>query len=158
MGSVYFYHLTESPLEVALPQLLDRARAQGWRVLVRARDAALLTRLDATLWEGPPDAFRPHGLAGGPHDADQPILLGTDVPAAGFACVMSVGGADLSAVEIAEAERCCILFDGHDGAALQAARQQWKSLTDVGCAAQYWAQDDGRWIKKAEAAPKTITS
>ena len=156
MGAVYFYHLTESPLEVALPQLLDRARAQGWRVLVRGRDPALLERLDAALWQGPSDTFRPHGLAGGPHDADQPILLGANnVPATGFACIMSVGGADLTPAEIAASERCCILFDGHDGSALQDARRQWKALTDVGCAAQYWAQDDGRWIMKAEATPKT---
>ena len=34
MGAVYFYHLTDSPLETTLPGLLDRARGQGWRVLV----------------------------------------------------------------------------------------------------------------------------
>ena len=25
-----------------------------------------------------------------------------------------------------------------------------KALTDAGAAAQYWAQDDGRWVMKAE--------
>ena len=33
--------------------------------------------------------------------------------------------------------------------ALAHARTQWKSLTEAGVAAQYWAQDDGRWVKKA---------
>ncbi|MFG5382503.1 DNA polymerase III subunit chi [Yoonia sp. R2-816] len=151
MGAAYFYHLTDSPLEATLPMLIGKARGAGWRVLVRGSDPALLKRLDDVLWQGPDDGFLPHGMAGGPHDADQPVLLG-DVPSDGFACVMSVGGADVSADEVTAVERVCILFDGHDGAALEHARGQWKALTDAGCAAQYWAQDGGRWIKKAEKA------
>ncbi|MFZ3583372.1 DNA polymerase III subunit chi [Loktanella sp. DJP18] len=150
MGAVYFYHLTDSLLEEALPQLIDRAQGQGWRVLVRGRRPALLDRLDNVLWQGPDDSFRAHGLAGD-HDGDQPILLGVDTPTDGFACVMSVDGADLTPAEIAQAERACILFDGHDGDALQRARDQWKALTAAAVTAQYWAQDDGRWVKKAEA-------
>ena len=149
MGAAFFYHLTDSPLEATLPMLVGKARGAGWRVLVRGKDADLLRRLDDVLWQGPEDGFSPHGMAGGPHDADQPVLLG-DVPSAGFACVMSVGGADVSAEEVQALERVCILFDGHDEAALNHARGQWKALTDAGCAAQYWAQDGGRWTKKAE--------
>lgn len=151
MGAVYFYHLTDSPLEATLPMLVSKAREAGWRVLVRGPDPALLARLDDVLWQGPVDGFVPHGLAGGPHDADQPVLLGTEVAANGFACVMSVGGAAVTAEEVGALERSCILFDGHDGAALDHARGQWKALTGAGVAAQYWAQDGGRWIKKAEA-------
>ena len=88
-------------------------------------------------------------MAGGPHDDDQPILLG-DVASDGFSCVMSVAGAEVTAEEVKSAERVCILFDGHDGDALQHARGQWRTLTDAGCSAQYWAQDGGRWTKKAE--------
>ena len=150
MGAVYFYHLTDSLLEEALPQLIDRAQAQGWRVLVRGTRPALIDRLDHLLWQGPDDSFRAHGLAGD-HDADQPILLGVGTPSDGFACVMSVDGADLTPPEIAAAQRACILFDGHDGDALTRARGQWKALTGAQVKAQYWAQDGGRWVKKAEA-------
>lgn len=149
MGAAFFYHLTDSPLEATLPMLIGKARGAGWRVLVRGTDPALLARLDDVLWHGPEDSFLPHGLAGGAHDADQPVLLG-NVPADGFACMMSVGGADITADEVNALERCCILFDGHDDTALARARSQWKALTDAGCAAQYWAQDYGRWVKKAE--------
>ena len=116
---------------------------------MRGSDQALLRRLDDVLWQGPEDGFQPHGIAGGPHDADQPVLLG-DVPSNGFSCVMSVGGAGVSADEVSALDRTCILFDGHDGAALEPARGQWKTLTDAGCPAQYWAQEGGRWTKKAE--------
>ncbi len=149
MGAAFFYHLTESPLEATLPMLLGKSREAGWRVLVRG-PAPLLERLDQVLWGGDPDGFLPHGLSGGPHDADQPILLGNE-PADGFDCVMSVGGADVTASEVGLSERVCVIFDGADGAALDTARGQWKALTAEGCTAQYWAQDDGRWIKKAEA-------
>jgi DNA polymerase-3 subunit chi len=149
MGAAYFYQLRDSPLEVTLPMLIGKARGVGWRVLVRAPDPLVLKRLDDVMWQGPEDGFAPHGLAGGPHDAQQPVLLG-NVPSDGFGCLMSVAGADVSEGEVAALERVCILFDGYDDAALSHARGQWKALTDAGCAAQYWAQEDGRWTKKAE--------
>ncbi|MEO1640032.1 MAG: DNA polymerase III subunit chi [Pseudomonadota bacterium] len=149
MGAAYFYHLTESSVEATLPMLIGKAREAGWRVLVRGPDAALLKRLDDLLWQRPEDGFLPHGLAGGPHDAAQPVLLG-DVPGEGFDCVMGIAGAEVSVEEVNSLSRVCILFDGHDEAALTHARGQWKALTDAGCTAQYWAQDGGRWIKKAE--------
>lgn len=154
MGAVYFYHLTRQPLEVTLPVLLNKARAAGWRVLVRGQDSDLLDWLDEKLWLGPEDGFLAHGRAGGPHDARQPILL-SDVPGPApnaADCVMSVGGADLSAEEVQAAQRACILFDGHDDAATAHAREQWKALTGAGCAAQYWAEEAGKWEMKAESA------
>ena len=104
MGAAFFYHLTDSPLEATLPMLVSKARGAGWRVLVRGTDAALLKRLDEVLWQGPEDGFNPHGIAGGPNDADQPVLLG-DVPSDGFGCVMSVAGADVSDAEVKALER-----------------------------------------------------
>ena len=151
MGAAFFYHLTESPLEVTLPMLLGKARGAGWRVLVRGPQP-LLEQLDAKLWDGPPEAFLPHGLAGGEHDAAQPILLGQDIPGEGFDCIMSVGSAAVTPAEVGLSQRVCLLFDGADGAALEVARGQWKALTGAGCSAQYWAQDEGRWVKKAESS------
>ncbi len=149
MGAVFFYHLTDTPLESTLPMLIGKARGAGWRVLVRSPDDTLTKRLDEVLWLGPEEGFLPHGVAGGPYDADQPVLLG-DAVSDTFGCLMSVGGAEVSAAEANALERTCILFDGHDGDALQHARGQWKALTDAGCTAQYWAQEGGRWVMKAE--------
>ena len=151
MGAVYFYHLTETPLDQTVPMLVGKARGAGWRVLVRGRQTPHLERLDRVLWQGAPTGFLPHGLSGGAHDAQQPVLLGVDVPGEGFDCVMSVDGAALSAAEVGLLRRACILFDGNDDAALQHARGQWKMLSDAGCEAQYWAQDMGSWVKKAES-------
>mgnify|MGYP001828694290 CR=1 FL=1 len=41
------------------------------------------------------------------------------------------------------------LFDGADPEAVAAARSDWKSVTAAGLSATYWAQEDGRWVRKA---------
>jgi len=152
MGAVYFYHLTRQPLEATLPMLLEKSLGAGWRVAVRGRDAARLVWLDERLWLGPEDGFLPHGIAGGPHDADQPVLLTTQSACPnGAVCVMAIDGAEVRAEEVQTLERVCILFDGNDDAAVQVARGQWKALTGAGCGAQYWSEAGGRWEKKAEA-------
>ena len=150
MGAVYFYQLTDRPLDVTLPMLLRKALEAGWRVAVRGRDPTRLAWLDERLWLGPEDGFLPHGLAGGPHDARQPVLLTTGAATNAATCVMSVDGAAVSAEEVTALERVCVLFDGTDAAALETARGQWRALTAAGCAAQYWSEASGRWQKKAE--------
>ena len=150
MGAAYFYHLTRGPLEATLPVLLEKSLQAGWRVVVRGTDPDRLDWLDQKLWQG--DGFLPHGLSGGPHDADQPILLTTAPDAANAAhCVMAVDGAAVQAAEVTALERVCILFDGNDAGAVQAAREQWKTLTAAGCAARYWSEETGRWQMKAES-------
>ncbi|MDM7458056.1 MAG: DNA polymerase III subunit chi [Paracoccus sp. (in: a-proteobacteria)] len=148
MGKALFYHLTHSPVEAVLPQLLARALAKGWRVELRATTAARLQRLDLDLWQG--DGFLPHGLAGGPHDARQPVLLTLpDQKAANApACLMTVDGPPLDPAQINSLDRVCILFDGGDAAALAAARDQWRQLSAAGLLAEYWSEDSGRWERK----------
>ncbi|SLN43396.1 DNA polymerase III subunit chi [Falsiruegeria litorea R37] len=152
MGAAYFYHLTRNPLEMTLPILLGKARQAGWKIAVRGGDPGRLEWLDEKLWLGPDDGFLPHGLAGGAHDALQPVLLTTQAEAPnGATCVMAVDGAQVAAEEVEALDRVCILFDGTDPEAVQHARGQWKALTDEGCKAQYWSEESGRWEKKAEA-------
>lgn len=148
MGAVFFYHMTETPLEATLPVLLEKCADAGWRVAIRGRDVARLEWLDKALWKG--HGFAPHGISGGPHDARQPVLLTLERAANDPACWMSVDGAEIGAAEAEAAERVCILFDGLDDGAVETARSQWRSLTGAGLSAQYWAQDAGRWVKKAE--------
>lgn len=151
MGAVYFYHLTRRPLQDTLPVLLEKARGAGWRIAVRGQMQDRMAWLDENLWQGADDSFLAHGLAGGPHDALQPVLLTTSQEAANAPdCVMAVDGAEVQAEEVQSLARVCILFDGTDPQAVQQARGQWKALTDAGCSAQYWSEESGRWEKKAE--------
>lgn len=151
MGAVYFYHLTRAPLEAVLPMLLEKSVAAGWRVMVRGNDDNRLKWLDEKLWMGRDDGFLPHGLAGGAHDAQQPILLTTAAEAANDpTCILAVDGAEVTADQVSKMQRVSILFDGNDEVALAHARGQWKQFTEAGCSAQYWSQESGNWEKKAE--------
>jgi DNA polymerase III subunit chi len=153
MGTAMFYHLTRSPVEATLAMLLPKSLAQGWHVVVRGTDAARMGWLDEKLWLGPEDGFVPHGVAGGAHDADQPVLLTTgDAVPNGAQCLMVMDGAEVTAEESAAVERVCVLFDGNDEAALAGARAQWTGLTGAGIGAQYWSEEGGRWQMKTEKA------
>jgi len=144
-----FYHLTASSAVETARTLLARSLQAGWRVGVRGQDGAKLEALDLALWEGAEDAFLPHGIAGGQHDARQPILLGLGPMGEDIQALMAVDGALVDPAEAGALERVFILFDGRDEAAVIAARGQWKTLTGVGLAAQYWSEESGRWEKKA---------
>lgn len=148
MGKALFYHLTRSPAEDLLPVLLSKALGAGWRVELRATTPDRLTRLDQHLWQG--DGFLPHGPAGTPHDARQPVLLTLPGQTAqnAPACLMTVEGAPLDPSEIAPLERACILFDGGDSAAMATARDQWRQLTAAGIESEYWSEESGRWERK----------
>lgn len=151
MGKALFYHLTDQPLEATAPTLLRKSLEAGWHVAVRGTSPDRLSWLDEKLWLQGDGSFLPHGQAGGPHDADQPILL-TQGPAHNAArCLMSIDGAEATAEDVEQFERVWILFDGMDEAAVSHARVQWKTLTGAGCSAEYWGQEGSRWVKKAES-------
>ena len=155
MGTVMFFHLMQSAPADTLAINAPRALGQGWRVMVRGTDLAALDLLDQALWlKGGDEGFLPHGLAGGPHDADQPVLLGLGAPLNGAKVLALVDGAQASDAEIAAMEGVWVLFDGNDPGRLQAARAQWKAITSAGHAAQYWSEETGRWEKKAESVAR----
>lgn len=150
-GRALFYHLTRSGLDDTLLLILSRAREQGWTVALRGTDLARLEDLDRRLWlGGGADGFLPHGMAGGPHDDDQPILLGTHGLPAGAAGLLLIDGAETTAEEAAGLQRVWVLFDGNDERQLSGARALWTRLTTGGMAAQYWSEDSGKWAMKVE--------
>lgn len=147
---VWFYHLERSTLEQALPELLEKTLARGWRALVRVCDPDRLDRLDDWLWSWRDDSFLAHGRAGDPEASRQPILLtdGMENPN-GAQALFIVDGAELG--ELDGFARCLVLFDGRDAEALAVARGRWKEVRSRNLAASYWRQSEtGRWEKRDE--------
>lgn len=152
MAVARFYHLTQDPLEGLLPILIGKAFEAGLGVALRGAGQPRMEALDRQLWHG--EGFLPHGLAGGPHDADQPALLyWDDRPAPDLpnrpGCLIALDATPVSAEEAQALERLCIVFDGLDPQAVEAARAQWRALTQAGIAAEYWSRASGRWTCEA---------
>ncbi len=154
MIEVSFYHLTRRRLEQALPVLLEKSLARGWRVAVQAGDAKRLEKLDDWLWSYEPIKFLPHGTKADGASETQPIYLtiegdnpnGADVRF----LIDGVNAAPLlSDPASAPKARAVLLFDGNDPIELQAAREQWKELRDAGFEVVYFQEDDsGKWAEK----------
>src|SRR5580692_10598417 len=118
---VWFYHLERTSLDQALPELLEKTLARGWKAVVRAGAAERIEHLDGWLWSYRDDSFLPHGVADEPHAARQPILLTTsqDRPN-GAEALFLIDGAEAGPLD--DYARCILLFDGRDEAAVTAAR------------------------------------
>ena len=144
----WFYHLEQGSVDEALPELLEKTMARGWRAVVRSTDAALLEHLDAWLWTYRDDSFLAHGRAGEANAARQPILLtGGEARenAAEALFVLDEPPGDLSAYE-----RCIVLFQGADEIALARARRLWSSYKAAGSTVAYWKQQETRgWSRQA---------
>jgi DNA polymerase-3 subunit chi len=149
MTEVLFYHLTESRLEDALPPLLEKSIARGWRAVVQIGGEERRDALDAHLWTFREDSFLAHGTDREPHAAEQPIILTTGEGNPNAAEIrFLVDGA--GPPDIAAYQRAVFMFDGHDQAQLEAARECWKSMKSAGHAVTYWQQTpEGRWERKA---------
>jgi len=146
---VWFYHLERTALEQALPELLERTLSKGWRALVRSPDPARVEQFDAWLWTWRDDAFLPHGLSSEVHADRQPVLLSSEVENINAAQALFLID-DAEPGDLTGFERCLVLFDGRDEAALAAARQRWKAVKAAGHPASYWRQGAERgWEKQA---------
>ena len=160
MAVARFYHLTQDAPEALLPLLINKARDIGLGVVLRGGSQARMEALDQALWRL--EGFLPHGMSGGPHDADQPVLLVWDArPAPDLpnrpGCLITLDAAPVDPAEAGALDRLCVLFDGNDPAAVQAARDQWKGLTAGGVSAEYWRRDGPRWACAARH-PKEAAS
>ena len=149
MTDVGFYHLTRTPLERALPRLLEKVWGSGRRAVVLAGSQERAEALNALLWTYDPASFLPHGTARDGKPAEQPIWLTTvdENPNAATVLVLVDGmGSDA----LAAFERCLDLFDGNDPDAVLAARERWKAARQAGHALTYWQQtEQGGWQARA---------
>jgi DNA polymerase-3 subunit chi len=150
MTEISFYHLTKTPLDKALPRLLEKVLGTGKRAVVLAAGAGMIKTVDKFLWSYKPESFLAHGTQKDDHADKQPIYLTTEEENPNNAAFLVM----LEGVEPGYAtdfERCLDVFDGHDEAQVQSARERWKVYkAKEGVTLSYWKQDaSGRWEKAA---------
>ena len=147
MAEIGFYHLLTTPLERALPRLLERACAQGHRIVIRAASSERVEHLNALLWTYDDTSFLPHGSVREGNPQSQPIWLSDQAENPNEASMLVlVDGLD--AKDLSSFARCADLFDGNDPAAVEAARQRWRQAQADGHILTYWQQTATGWEKK----------
>jgi len=146
---VDFYQLGQSTPELVVTLLAAATIGAGERLLVVHPDQTARNRLSQALWSAPPikgkDSFLANGVAGGAHDARQPILLSERVDAANGARFLLLADGEWREGE--GFARAFLIF-GED--TLEAARACWRMLGERdGVERRYWKQEDGRWVQAA---------
>ncbi len=149
MSDVRFYHLTRSSLEAVLPVMLEKTLGRAQRAVVIAGSAERVESLNGHLWTYRDRGFLPHGSEKDGFAEDQPVWLTDRDENPNGAQVLFLADGAVSA-KLADFEICAVLFDGHDEAAVTAARAQWRDCKAAGHQVTYWQQNDaGGWEKKA---------
>jgi DNA polymerase-3 subunit chi len=141
-----FYLCGQQPVERVLPLIARAAMRSGERLLVVAGDEAQRKALADSLWAFSPEEFLANGMAGGPHDARQPILIGDACEAGNGATHLAL--ADGEWRETAEAFARVFLFFTEEGRAQ--ARSVWRRFDgrdDV--EREFHELEGGKWVRKA---------
>ena len=152
MTETLFYHLERRALEDVLPGLVEKSLGRGWRAIIKVDSADRADALDTLLWTFN-DGFLAHAQQGDGEAARQPVLITLeDGNPNGAAILFVVGGAsppDWSGTDAAALTRIVLMFDGHDPAAVQMAREAWKAAKTCGHEVTYWKESPtGKWEKQ----------
>jgi DNA polymerase III subunit chi len=148
MAEIGFYHLLSTPLERALPRLLERARQQDLRIVIRAGSPERVEHLNSLLWTYDEASFLAHGSQRDGSATEQPIFLSHKDENPNAATVLFlVDGVE--ARDLGDFARCLDLFDGNDPDAVEAARNRWRAAQAGGHTLTYWQQTGSGWEKKA---------
>ena len=149
MTEISFYHLLHTPLERALPKLIEKVLESGARAVVRTGSTERAEALNGALWTYDQDSFIPHGTARDGNAALQPVWITADEENPNGADILVLADSAESA-DIGSYRRCLEMFDGRDDAAVADARRRWSAYKDAAHDLAYWQQTEGGgWEKKA---------
>jgi DNA polymerase III subunit chi len=146
---LWFYHLETQPLHIALPLLVQKTLAKGWRALLRFTTAERMDAVDSALWTYRDESFLPHGTARDGDPAQHPVFLTLDPGNSNRAEALFLLETATEA-NPAEFLRVIRVFDDADDEAKAVARSDWRSAKVAGGKVSYWQQDkSGVWKKSA---------
>ena len=144
MAEFSFYQLLRTPLEQALPKILEKVRELDLRAVVVVGSETRVESLSQVLWTYDPGAFLAHGSTRDGYPGEQPIwLTALDENPNGAEVVVLADGATVASPE--RYQRCIEIFDGRDEGATQAARVRYKEAKDAGHSLKYFRQSETGW-------------
>jgi DNA polymerase-3 subunit chi len=149
MTEVWFYHLERQPLEAVLPRILSGLMQRGEKVCVELPDAAAVDRLSRAVWAHEDTAFIAHGVDGDDTLARHALWL-TCKPENPIAAAIRIYGEGAMPQSLDGLLRAMVFLAASDSAALQSARDLWKTYRAQGVHVRYWKQGEtGRWEDQA---------
>lgn len=149
MTDIQFYHLLTTPLERALPKLMEKALSANMNTIIRTTNEDQMHQLNDALWNYTERSFLPHGASTDPNAEQQPIYLtvGDENPNSASLLVVTNGQ---HIDQLDGFDKLLDMFDGHDEDAVVAARERWKAYKEAGHEISYnQQQKDGGWKKAA---------
>ena len=148
MTDISFYHLLNTPVEKAIPLLVEKLLESGSRGLIRTGSEERAEIICSVLWTYDTSSFLPHGTKRDANAAEQPIwITPDDANPNGAEIILLIDG--VTCADLKSYRRCLDIFDGRDVDAVRDARISWQSYKDSGHAVTYWRQTElGGWEKK----------
>ncbi len=148
MTDISFYHLLHTPLERALPKLLEKVLQSGARAVVRTGSSDRAEAVSGALWTFDPASFLPHGTVRDGSPEEQPIWVTPDDENPNGANILVLADG-MRASGFDGYDRCLEMFDGRDEAAVAEARARWRKYKADGHTLTYWQQtESGGWGKR----------
>jgi DNA polymerase-3 subunit chi len=144
---VSFYHLLHTPLDRALPKLIQKVLESGARAVIRTGSAERAEALSSVLWTFDQNSFLPHGTARDGNADRQPVWITPDDENPNGADILVL--TDGAAGDITAWRRCLEMFDGRDDVAVAEARRRWSDYKAADHVLTYWQQTErGGWEKQ----------
>ena len=135
MGRIKVEYVNLRQARAGLEQAAARLAAHHWsagrRVLILASGPAQAELLDRALWSYEQNSFLPHAQAGATDQAQEPILIATDLANPNQAPVL-ISAAPLGEMPCADFEHLIQLLPLDDEAGLQVCRDCYKALNQAG--------------------------
>jgi len=149
MTEIRFYQLSKKNVLEALPEILGKALARDFKIVIKTTDEDSVKEIDNYLWTYNNESFLPHGYKKNKNQSDQPIWItaGDDNPNNANMLVL-INNTEVK--DLSKTELCCKIFTGSDKEILDNACSTWDEYKKNGFNLSYFKQDDnGKWHKKS---------
>lgn len=143
---INFYHLTRTPMEKALPKLLEKVLEKEGRAVVLTPPEKR-TFVNDSLWTYRPDSFLPHGSKDESRSHDHPIWVTDTLENPNKSDYLLVTGG-LPVPDLEGFTHCLYLFDSNVDEELKEARASWQKVSEGNTPHYFQQTDKGAWEEK----------
>lgn len=147
MKEIRFYHMTQSPLEKTLPDLLAKTLGRGWRAVVVLENRGAIDEISSLIWGYRPHAFLAHSVKGDGMEKESPLYLSTEIENPNSANVLFLCNGTILGGE-GDYDLVCDLFDGRFDDTKAAARERYVAYREKGYSLTYWQQTETGWTNQ----------